>query len=266
MRSYNVVFLARKRASGAAPPSHIRNRAGFTLAELLVASVLMSAVMASVYGMFSSTLRTSRLGEANYKTYEDARMTLGLIARELQAIPPGTFHLFEGKDDEITFYTLSPPMNVEDGQGPRMLKVKYRLKGSVARGGATLIREESVVKSALPVEEQRGDTIDTTRIRLGRRHNFEMATEIKAFELYYHWLAPRSYENAAAYQPRPVLIQTKNPKGWGIPAGIQVSLTLVDPGDDLGDGMTNFTSYVVYRSPTSPLPAPLFEAIQSRNS
>lgn len=261
-----MLFLLPKRASNTARPSRIGNRAGFTLAELLVASVLMSAVMASVYGMFSSTLRTTRLGEANYKTYEDARMTLGLMARELQAIPPGTFHLFEGKDDEITFYTLSPPMNVEDGQGPRMLKVKYRLRGSVARGGATLIREESVVKSALPINEQRGDTIDTTRIRLGRRHNFEMATEIKAFELYYHWILPRTYADPTMYQPRPILTKTRNRKGWGIPAGIQVSLTLVDPGDDVGDKMTNFTSYVVYRSPTSPLPAQLFDEMQSRNS
>ncbi len=261
-----MAFRVRKRASGTGPVERKRSREGFTLAELLVASVLMSVVMASVYGMFSSTLRTSRLGEANYKTYEDARMTLGLMARELQAIPPGTFHLFEGKDDEITFYTLSPPMNVGDGEGPRMLKIKYRLKGTVARAGATLIREESLVKSALPVQEQRGDNIDTTRIRLGRRHTFELATEIKAFKLYYHWIVPRDYENRTTYQPRAVLIQTRNRKGWGIPAGIQVSLTLVDPGDDLGDGMTNFTSYVVYRSPTSPLPGALHEELQNRNS
>ncbi|MCP4641108.1 MAG: prepilin-type N-terminal cleavage/methylation domain-containing protein, partial [bacterium] len=51
-------------------PTKKRHNAGFTLAELLVATTLTVLVMGGVYVAFSSSIRLWRLGEANLRTYQ----------------------------------------------------------------------------------------------------------------------------------------------------------------------------------------------------
>ncbi len=46
-----------------------QRRAGFTLVELIVASTLLTIVLAGVYTTFSSSVRVWRSGESNYHTY-----------------------------------------------------------------------------------------------------------------------------------------------------------------------------------------------------
>lgn len=236
-------------------------RGGFTLAELLVASTLMAIVMAGVYTAFSSALRGWHGADSNYRIYEDARLALGLLSRELQAIPPGTLHLVEGSREELEFFTLSYPMNVSDGEEARVLRVRYRLKGVKRGRGRTLIREEAIVEGALPVDPPGSEGVDMMRIRVGQRHEFVIASDVLEFSVRHYWI-PR-VDRAADEPPRRIepIVEDDHRRGWGLPAGMEVALSLYDPVAASGDQGTTFTSFVVFRGRTSPLPKALDEAL-----
>lgn len=227
---------------------------GFTLAELLVASIMMTIVMTAVYTTFNSTIRSWRRGEANYQTYENARMSLGLLTRELQAVPPGTHHLFSGTKDELVFITLSPPMNVEDADGVRVLWVRYRVKPGRRRGeGGTLVRQEALVESALSIQSEPGGLVDTTRLKLGRKHELDLATGVLDLDLRYCWAPPPRRSQGGAPQRVQMIVARENLEGQGLPRGIKVSLTLLDPGSVSGRNGTTFSSFVVFRGKTTSL-------------
>ena len=107
---------------------------GFTLIELIVASTLMALVLSGVYLTFSTAVRSWRQGEANYATYEDARRALGLLDRELHAIPADAIHLMIGTRDSLEFVTLAQPLDVETASSERLLRVQYRFKGDRSGG------------------------------------------------------------------------------------------------------------------------------------
>jgi prepilin-type N-terminal cleavage/methylation domain-containing protein len=235
--------------------AHLRanQSAGFTLAELVVASTMMAIVMATVYTSFSTAIKSWRIGETNYQTYEDARSTLGLLTRELQGIPPGTKHLFGGKRDEITFFSITPPMNVDEGKGPRVLKVKYSLKSGNRRDGKTIRREEWVVDSPLPVETPRDEPPKHERIKLGRRQEFELAKGVMDFQIRYIWVPYRPREEQLEPNEPPVPLELQvvdgNPEGAGLPSGLEIRLVLLDEGAAFGE--TTFQTTVAFRGPTS---------------
>lgn len=226
---------------------------GFTLAELIVATTMIAIVMTTVYTTFSTAIRTWRAGETNYQTYEDARSTLGLLTRELQGIPPGTKHLFEGRGNEITFFTITSPMNVEDGKGPRVLKVRYRLKSGSRSEGKTMVREEWVVESPLPPETPRDEPPRRERIKLSRRQEFKLAQGVMDFEIRYIWVPQRPREELLdpTEPPSPVELQVvdENPEGSGLPDGLEIRLVLLD--ESAARGETTFQTTMAFRGPTS---------------
>lgn len=241
-------------ASATRNPRRSRDESsGFTLAELIVATTMMAIVMATVYTTFSTAIRTWRMGETNYQTYEDARSTLGLLTRELQGVPPGTMHLFEGRGNQITFFTVSPPMNVEDGKGPRVLKVRYSLKSGSRREGKTMRREEWVLESPLPPATPRDEPPKRERIKLGRRQEFELAQGVTDFQIRYIWVPfpPQEERLNNAGPPEPLKLQVvdRNPEGSGLPDGLEIRLVLLDEGADRGE--TTFQTTVAFRGPTS---------------
>lgn len=232
---------------------------GFTLAELIVASTLISIIMIGVYTTFSTALRSWQGGDANYRTYEDARLALGLLSRELQAIPPGTLHLIEASDDAIEFFTLSRPLHTPDGTETRVLRVRYRVKSLRSGNGGALMREEAIVESALPVWPHGESDIDTTRIRVGQRHEFEIATGVIKMEMRHYWIPKVKRERNEPPRKLDLIIETDHRRGWGLPAGIEIALSLHDPNAHTKNESTTFTSFVVFRGPTSPLPRALDE-------
>lgn len=231
---------------------------GFTLAELLVATTLIAIIMSSVYTVFSTAISTWRSAESNYATFEDSRLALGLLFRELQAVCPGADYLFTGGKDELEFYTLAAPMNVEDaGEGARILWVHYRIRGT---GDAKYLeREEAVVLSPLPPRPAGiGEPVDIEKLKLGRKHEFVLASGVRSFKMQYFWAPPLMPRDPSS-PPSPVepIILDENPQGYGIPKGMRMTLALEN--GTAPEGHSTFTNALVFRAPTSPLPLPLEE-------
>ena len=65
-----------------------RNSRGFTLLEVLVASAILSMVLAIVYGVFSQTLTSTQRAEAQSAQSRAARIVLLRIGDDLQASFP----------------------------------------------------------------------------------------------------------------------------------------------------------------------------------
>ena len=164
-----------------------QRRAGFTLVELVVASTLLTIVLAGVYTTFSTSLRVWRSAESNYQTYEDARRAFGFLVRELRSIPQDALHLVKGSDDAIEFVTLTQPMYVEGAGAERLMFVRYRLVSEQRGGPMVLQREEALVEGPLPRDRQMDDLGQPLAIALGRAHDFELASGVEDLSFYYMW-------------------------------------------------------------------------------
>lgn len=225
----------------------VRPHAGFTLAELLVATTLLAIVMTAVYTAFGSTLRAWRLGEANLHTFQDARTALSIMSRELNCALGGAEHLFQGKDDEFEFFTVSPPMNVAKGEGARVLWVKYRYN----RTGKSLVRQEAIVEKPLPLRPPEGEKVDEGRIKLGRKHKYDLASDsVLGFKVKYYWIPPVERKPDAPPEWIEPIVLDESREDWGLPQGIQVKLTLKDINSE--SGKTTFTYRMSFRGPTTP--------------
>jgi len=233
-----------------------RKHRGFTLVELLVACTLLSVVLGGVYVAFSSSVRLWRSGEANLRTYQDARTAMTIMTRELESIVPGTVHLCQGKEDEFEFYAVAPSFDVEEDALPRLMWVKYRLKQD-ADVGKTLVREERMVQSSLPPPARPGD-MDGTRVGLGRRQTFDLASGVLDFDLRYVWVVQDeeqldALDDEPSDAPVAVMMAETHDEGTGLPQGIHLSLTLEDP--NAADGETTFRTLLSFRGPTRQLAA-----------
>ena len=221
---------------------------GFTLAELIVAATVLTVVMTAVYTAFGSTLRAWRLGESHVTAYQDARTALNTMSRELNCMLGGAEHLFQGKNDEVEFFTVGPPMNVEKGEGPRVLWVRYRFN----RTGKSLVREEAIVLKPLPLQPPEGEEIDKTRVKLGRKYKFELIADgVRGLDFTYFWIPP--HEPRKSDEPPTWLepIQLKESReGWGLPQGIRAVLTVNDPTSESGKSI--FSLRTSFRGPTTP--------------
>lgn len=234
----------------------ISSRAGFTLMELVVSSLLISIVLAGIYSAFSTALRTSRIGEAGMRNYQSARIATAVFEQELQCVVTGSEHLFEGEDDEVLFYSLASPMDVEEGEYARVMQVRYRTKEDRHSRDKILVREEAIVDGPLPVPEPgREDDVDSDTLKLKNKESFELASGIKDVEISYYWARPKTEESAedAAFADAPpeFLILEENDKGWGLPQAVKMVMTVADPNDE--DEETTFTTFVAFQGPTTPL-------------
>ncbi len=233
--------------------------AGFTLVELIVASTLMTIVLAGVYMTFSTAVRAWRSGESNYETYEDARRAFGMLTRELHAIPSDALHLVNGSEDWIEFLTVSQPMQVESAASERLMQVRY----SLARGGRgesmTLEREEAVVEGPLPAALAVDDLGGQVGIKLGRSYRFLLASGVEDLSFYYTWAVAEPHEREIP--PNWARVVGDSVVEAGLPAGIEVTLALHDPGSVSGGFESTFTDVVTFRGATSPVPKHLLEAM-----
>jgi len=218
---------------------------GFTLAELLVAASLLSIVMAAVYTAFGSTMRVWRLGETETNQYQDARIGFNLLSRELGCLLGGSEHLFSGEDNELEFFAVTQSLDVEKGEGARVLWIRYYLSNR------KLYRQEAVVEAPLPLNTMMADRERALgRIKLGRKHKFEIADNVRKFKVAYTW-APIQKDRKITDPPiwmDPIVIE-RNKKGWGLPQGVRISLTLRKPDDKKAD--TSFLLCKAFRCPTS---------------
>ena len=253
--------MTERRDKLSAPRTPRIPEAGFTLAELLVATVILSLVMTGVYMAFSSSIRLWRLGEANLHTYQDARTSFAIMTREFSNIVSGAARFIEGDDKEIQLVTLAPPLDVEAGDDERLLWVRYRFVRRFPRDESVLLREERVVESPLAAAKPDEDTgeLDLAALDLGRRRQFELAGGAAAFNLSYFWGLPAEKEpgigraptrGAGAPAPLSFVRLDRHKMGWGMPHAIGISLTLHDPGADSGE--TTFETRLTFRNASTP--------------
>lgn len=214
----------------------MRGKRGFTLAELLVAASLLSIVMAAVYAALGSTIRVWRNGESETNQYQDGRIALNLLSRELGCVLGQTEHLFSGENDEFEFYAVTPSLDVEKGEAARVMWVRYYYSNR------KLYRQEAVVESPLPNAGEAAQDQEKAlgRIKLGRKRRFEIASNVRDFEVEYVWV-PLDQERGRDAPPRwmdPIML-TRHEKGWGLPQAVRVKLSLRQP--DSKRGTTDFT-------------------------
>lgn len=234
----------------------LRKQGGFTLMELLVSSIMISVVLAGVYTAFGTALITWRAGEAGIRNAQSARIATMVMAQELQSIVRGSEYLIEGENDEITFYAVTRPMNVEEGNFSRIVEIRYRLKNDPKSRNKILVREEGLVDGPLPlVTPETKDDIETTKIKVKDEEDFEVASGIADLEFSYYWVPGQEEAEEEGEslepQPAPLVVKKENRKGWGLPQGIKIEMTIADPNAE--KGKTTLTSFVAFHGPTTPL-------------
>lgn len=207
----------------------IRSKQGFTLAELLVAATLMSLVMASVYTLFYSTIRTWRHGEGGFDNHLNARTALSVLGHELENLVDEAGYLMEGENDSITMIVVSEPFYVEKTEGRHMMQVEY----SFNRTGHRLERKEALIVKALPNIPPGDVPVDRTKIDIKRpKREFTLAENVRDFELRYIWV-PAPERRPLEEPPPPVtpLVVDQHKTKWGLPQAIEARLTVFDPED-----------------------------------
>lgn len=199
------------------------HREGFTLTEVLVASMLLSIVMTAVYTLFFSVISTWRSEENDEGLHRKARSLLALLERDYNNLHGGGSYLFEGGGEEVTFYIVASPMDVELDEDRRLLKVRYRFD----KKDGTVIREEARVEGALPATAEAEDDGGTGRIGIAGEASFVVATGVAKFDLRYLWLQrPDSAYWQSKPEPVEPVVADRHKPGWGLPQALQVSLTL----------------------------------------
>lgn len=203
---------------------------GFTLLELLVATVLLSLVMSAIYTLFHTTIGTWRGVEERFTPYPDARNTLGMIQREYENYVWPVAHLMEGRQNEVTLFVVSEPMDVGRAEGRHVMRVRYYLSNR------RLMREEALVEMALPVKPPEGRELARERIRIGRRNAFLLADNVRSFRIGYIWV-PYPDDRDIDYPPEwmeEIMVHTHRER-WGLPQGLEIQLTLFDPKEQAED-------------------------------
>ena len=233
---------------------------GFTLIELIVATTMLAVIMGAVYAAFNSSLRLCRMAEENLAAYQEARIALGIMRKDLYAIVPGSWHLFEGNASEFQVYSIVSPMDPDEGTLPRLMWIHYRLKQNPDGEERVLLREERVVEDPLPVrlpgqgeQEPELDAVD-----LGRKETFEIARHVLGMKVTYLWI-PLAQPQGSLYRwdEKPERIEPlerdEPNEEWGMPQGIRLSLTVADPASEEGEKV--FTTTLTFRGsvPTAPM-------------
>ena len=124
---------------------------GFTLPEVLVAMVMMSAVLFALYAMFDASVRVFGVGQDRAEAAQTARLGLARMEREIRAAYPQNRAngdetlLADFTEERLTFgndlngnrRTLNPATGEPDGRE----RISYTLdeRGDPLRNGARLV-------------------------------------------------------------------------------------------------------------------------------
>lgn len=227
---------------------------GFTLAELIVASTLMSIVMIGIYTTFHSAIIHWRAGSANEKTYTDARRIFTILENDLTGIPNDralvdASNYFIGDDNEITFVSVIRPMNVEEDAIERLHLVTYSLYENGLR------REEVPIEGTVAYRAfSFGDITDDRSLELGRSYQRIIADGVLDLRFTYLWTPdPQSPNETPAWQN---LIERAACTSR-LPTGLRIEIALHDPAKDPESPYTLFTKTIKFDGDVSGLPEDL---------
>jgi prepilin-type N-terminal cleavage/methylation domain-containing protein len=222
-----------------------RSPDGFTLVELLVATTLLCIVMASVYTLTHSSLRTWHLAEGGFDAHLEARNVMTLFNHEYNNIAGRAGHLFEGEEKEICMFVISQPMNLKEGEGRRLMRVIY----SYNRNKHTIEREEALVETALPKRPPDGKELDRARIKLARDFKTTVAENVVDFKITYIWAPlPESQNPDEPPVPEPLIYRERHRQLWGLPQAVSIELQIENP--DVNDQNYILSTAFPMRAPT----------------
>lgn len=145
---------------------------GFTLIEILIAIVIISLLLTTVFGVFSSVSGTQQRLEREGGEHHLARVLLDRIGRELRGayLSNNRQTLFSAGNEEgrptLTFTTTTDTPYGDTRAG--LAVVRYRLEGAVPDAGLTLLRGERQLFSEneeFPREHRLTDTIRKFELR-----------------------------------------------------------------------------------------------------
>lgn len=206
-----------------------RRSRGFTLMELLVAVTLLSLAMTALYGLLYSTIGAWRLLDQRNNPSQKARLALTMMQRDIQSVSVRAEHLMEGDHDGITLFSVVEPMNVEEGLGTRLMRVRYRYR----RAQHELVREEAMVTAALPNRPPPDKKVNPEHVELSDKMDFLIAENIEDFELRYIWSpAPEIRDTKSPPPPVEPIVVERHKENWGLPTGIEIRLILQNPEDE----------------------------------
>ncbi len=220
-------------------------RTGFTLAELLVATLLMTIVLTGAYTMFHTVILHWRSGTVNEATYRDARLIYTLIERDLDGIPSDEDFLdarnfFLGEGDSLEFITIIEAMPSEEESYPRLMQVSYRLKDH------QLIREEAELESPLPKPVSDTGRFDRALMEFGTSNEHLLAEGVLSWEIRYIWTPESDGSIRSLYET--------DTADYRFPNGLEIALTLYDPAKTDTSSATAFSKTIRLNGEASPMP------------
>lgn len=105
-----------------------KSNAGFTLVELMIASVIISIVITSVYFTYQTAMENTRRANNRLELSQNALVSLERISADLR----GGFSKFKGQNREIDFITSCGQMRSKE-KDYGLLEVKYFLDKGLMR-------------------------------------------------------------------------------------------------------------------------------------
>jgi len=231
---------------------------GFTLMELLVAMTTFSIVMGGVYAAFNDAARFWRESENDIDVFQQARVTVSVLERELRNVHQPAGFLFYGKGsgrkerrrDSIEFYTVSAPLAGDQQQVPQIMKVAYYLQRSRGRQrGYDLCRKEWIVRGPLPRKKDffQSEEPNDRLVDFERSRSVVLAEHVESMEFVHFW--PRKEDEQQWFHDCT--------RGTGPPNMIQIKLIITD--ENLRSGNKAFRTTVLL--PGTPGSGPKLESL-----
>lgn len=130
--------------------STIDRRRGFTLVEVLVAILIVSVVLTTVYASYSGTFKITKSSEYSEKVYDMMRITADRMIQDLESLTPqkNSYELdlkaSEAANDsgQIEFIS-SAGLSYTDGRSTANARIRYYLTRDAEGEGYSLWRSDS---------------------------------------------------------------------------------------------------------------------------
>ncbi len=221
-----------------------QNNRGFTLVELLVAVTLLSIAMTAIYGLLYSTISAWRLMDRGFNAPQQARLAFTILRRDIESTTIRAEHLFEGDDNSVTLFVINEPMDVEQNEGRRLMRVRYRYRPVQNE----IVREEAMVQTALPNRPPAGKKVDAERVRRSKESEFVIARDVEEFEIRYLWAPfPKLVDPNQAPPPVKLIETQRHRENLGLPTGIELRLVLRDPEDNTDHEFRQLIRFPLHR-------------------
>ena len=206
----------------------LRRSKGFTLMELLVATVLLSLVMTAVYTLFHSAIGTWKILEENGDRPRAARYAVTLLEKDIQRLSPALAHFMEGDEKEAALFVYGSAMNVELREGKHLLRVRYYYDAAKQQ----LLRQESRVDYSIPQRTVQDEENQGIPFSLEDEQVFVIADNVTQFELHYGWIPAVEQAPDAPPEPREIFYTQQHKTGWGMPQVLRFRFQMEDTERD----------------------------------